>query len=251
MSEESPRTRIVSTCSEAFSARDCLRRGEVYRAAALLAKRALDVGISGVGVVVVAPIIGIAAIAIKSAMGSPVLFRQERIGWHESKFDLLKLRTMKDCRDERGRPLSDEDRLTYVGRRIREWSVDELPQLLNVLRGEMSLVGPRPLLPEYLPHYNEVQAKRHAVRPGITGLAQVRGRNGLSWEEKFALDVKYVDEWSLRLDLAILALTLREIVRRNGISNPGHATMPRFDQLGRDLGGSRNMKVETTSRRKP
>jgi len=161
-------------------------------------------------------------------MGSPVLFRQVRPGLHRKPFVMYKFRTMRDLRDTEGRLLPDEMRLTRVGHILRATSLDELPELFNVLKGEMSLVGPRPLLMEYLELYTPEQARRHEVKPGITGWAQVNGRNAITWEEKFKLDVWYVDNWSLGLDLKILALTLIKVLKREGISADGHATMPEF-----------------------
>lgn len=161
-------------------------------------------------------------------LGSPVLFRHSRPGRGGEPFTLLKLRTMRDLRDEGGELLPDEERLTPFGRFLRKTSLDELPELWNVLRGEMSLVGPRPLLLEYLPRYTGEQARRHEVLPGITGWAQIHGRNELSWEEKFDLDVWYVDHLSFGLDLRILLRTPLAVVRRQGISARGHATMPEF-----------------------
>jgi lipopolysaccharide/colanic/teichoic acid biosynthesis glycosyltransferase len=182
-------------------------------------KRPLDVAGAAVLLVVAAPVLALAALAVVAAMGRPVLYRQRRTGKDGRPFVLLKLRTMRSGG-------ADAARLTPLGRLLRATSVDELPQLWNVLRGDMSLVGPRPLLPEYLGRYTTEQARRHAVRPGITGLAQVRGRNALSWPEKLALDVEYVDRASLALDLRILAGTVACVLRRRGVSAPGHATMP-------------------------
>jgi len=168
------------------------------------------------------------ALAVRLKLGKPILFRQPRAGFHGCQFELLKFRTMTNARDPQGRLLPDEQRLTPFGRLLRSTSLDELPQLFNVLRGDMSLVGPRPLLMEYLPRYTPEQARRHEVRPGITGWAQVNGRNVLSWEEKFRMDVWYVDNRSIWLDLKILWLTLRSVLARRGISAPGEATMPEF-----------------------
>jgi sugar transferase EpsL len=165
---------------------------------------------------------------IRVLIGSPVLFRQTRIGLGEKPFTFLKFRTMADTRDAHGILLPDGQRLTALGRFLRAASLDELPQLWNVLKGDMSLVGPRPLLPEYLPRYNTYQHRRHEVRPGISGWAQVNGRNSLTWEQKFDLDVWYVDHCSLGLDAKILWLTLLKVLRRDGISQLGHATMPEF-----------------------
>lgn len=191
-------------------------------------KRALDVAGSGAALVLLAPVLLGVAAAVRVSMGAPVLFRQLRPGLDGRPFRMYKFRTMRDAVDRSGRPLPDAERLTRVGRFLRATSLDELPELLNVLRGEMSLVGPRPLLMEYLPLYSPEQARRHSVRPGITGWAQVNGRNALSWEKRFELDVWYVDHQSLRLDLRILLLTLRKVAMREGVSHPGHATMERF-----------------------
>lgn len=160
--------------------------------------------------------------------GAPVLFRQQRPGRHGRPFVIYKFRTMRELRDTEGRLLPDAQRLTHLGRFLRATSLDELPELFNVLKGEMSLVGPRPLLMEYLERYTPEQARRHEVKPGITGWAQVHGRNAITWEEKFKLDVWYVDHHSLGLDLKILWLTLVKVLRREGISASGHATMPEF-----------------------
>jgi lipopolysaccharide/colanic/teichoic acid biosynthesis glycosyltransferase len=168
------------------------------------------------------------ALAVRLKLGPPVLFRQRRPGLHGEPFDLLKFRTMLEARDAAGQSLPDASRLTPFGRWLRSTSLDELPELINVLRGDMSLVGPRPLLVEYLARYTPEQARRHEARPGITGWAQVNGRNAVSWEEKFRLDVWYVDHHSTWLDLKILALTIARVLRRDGISAQGDATMPAF-----------------------
>jgi lipopolysaccharide/colanic/teichoic acid biosynthesis glycosyltransferase len=162
------------------------------------------------------------------SLGAPVLFRQRRTGLQGQLFTLVKFRTMRDARDRRGEPLTDAERLTRLGRILRSTSMDELPELWNVLRGDMSLVGPRPLLPEYLPLYSREQLRRHHVLPGITGWAQVNGRNELSWEEKFRLDVWYVDHRSLALDLRVLLLTVKRVLLRDGINQSGHATVSYF-----------------------
>jgi sugar transferase EpsL len=201
-------------------------------------KRLTDIAGALVLLVVASPILALAALTILLTMRRPILFRQARTGAGGRVFTLLKLRTMRPAAAGDGVSAHDDQRLTAVGCWIRATSLDELPQLWNVLRGEMSLVGPRPLLPCYLERYSAEQARRHEVPPGITGLAQVSGRNRLSWEEKFALDVWYVDHWSLRLDLWILWRTLLSVVRREGIGASGHVTMPEF--LGSaPLGGSR------------
>ena len=188
-------------------------------------KRTLDVAGSVALLLVTSPLLAIAALAIRATMGAPVLYRQRRTGLEARPFMLLKLRTMAPVLHL---DATDADRITSLGRWLRATSMDELPQLWNVLRGDMSLVGPRPLLPEYLDRYTPEQARRHAVRPGLTGLAQVSGRNALSWVQKFELDVWYVDHASLALDLRILCRTLRCVVGRRGVAAPGHATMPEF-----------------------
>ena len=192
------------------------------------AKRAFDVVGAAALVVVLAPLLAAVAIAVRVALGSPVLFRQRRPGLHGEPFLLTKFRTMTDARNEAGALRPDAERLTRLGRLLRRSSLDELPELLNVLAGDMSLVGPRPLLMEYLPLYTPEQMRRHDVRPGITGWTQVNGRNALTWEQKFALDVWYVDHRSMRLDLRILWMTVRSVLRGEGISAPGHATMEPF-----------------------
>jgi sugar transferase EpsL len=174
------------------------------------------------------PLVATTALVIAWRMGSPVLFRQQRPGLHGQPFMLMKFRTMLDAVDANGLTLPDSSRLTLLGRFLRRTSLDEMPQLINVIKGEMSLVGPRPLLMEYLPLYSPEQARRHDVRPGITGWAQVNGRNAISWEEKFRLDVWYVDHRSLLLDFRILWMTLGRLFRPSGISQQGHATMPNF-----------------------
>jgi len=191
-------------------------------------KRVFDVVVSAVALTVLAPVMGLTALAVWRTMGRPVLFRQARPGLHGKPFVMYKFRTMRDLRDAEGKLLPNEARLTPFGRWLRSTSLDELPELLNVLRGEMSLVGPRPLLMEYLDRYTPEQARRHEVKPGITGWAQIHGRNNLSWDERFKLDVWYVDNWSLWLDVKILWRTLWMVLRREGISAQGHATMPEF-----------------------
>lgn len=192
-----------------------------------LLKRALDVVSAGVGLVVLSPVIAVVALLVAIKLGRPVMFSQQRPGKDGSLFTLRKFRSMRDI-DETNGLISDEQRLTSFGKSLRSTSLDELPSLWNVVRGDMSIVGPRPLLVEYLPRYTREQARRHEVRPGITGLAQASGRNALSWEDKFALDVRYVDSRSLGLDLRILLATVRSVVARDGISQDGQATMSRF-----------------------
>jgi lipopolysaccharide/colanic/teichoic acid biosynthesis glycosyltransferase len=192
-------------------------------------KRLIDVLAAAGGLVALAPLLLVLWLMVRRQMGRPALFRQVRPGLHGRSFEMIKFRTMRDAVGPDGQALPDAERLTDFGRWLRATSLDELPELWNVLRGEMSLVGPRPLLMEYLPHYTAQQARRHEVRPGITGWAQVNGRNALSWDQKFALDVWYVDRHTLWLDVKIIVLTLRRIVRRDGISAPGSATMEKFE----------------------
>ena len=191
-------------------------------------KRLLDILGAAVGLLLLSPVLVCVALLILWQMGRPVFFRQTRPGRHGRPFRMIKFRTMREANDGQGNLLPDAERLTRLGRFLRASSLDELPELWNVLRGEMSLVGPRPLLMEYLPLYSPFQARRHEVRPGITGWAQVNGRNAIGWNEKFALDVWYVDNQSLWLDLRIIGLTVRKVVRREGIAAAGEATMPRF-----------------------
>ena len=191
-------------------------------------KNIIDRSLATVGLLVLSPVMLVFACLIRVRLVKPVLFRQIRMGYREKQFTFLKLRTMTDARDAQGILLPDEQRLSALGRFLRASSLDELPQLWNVLKGDMSLVGPRPLLPEYLARYNTHQRRRHEVKPGITGWAQVNGRNALTWEEKFDLDVWYVDHCSLWLDVKILWLTLLKVLHRDGISHDGHATMPEF-----------------------
>jgi len=178
------------------------------------------------------PIMMITAIMVRLKLGSPVIFKQQRPGLHGKPFYVYKFRTMTDERDVHGNLLPDEARLTSFGRLMRKFSLDELPQLFNVIKGDLSLVGPRPLLMEYLPLYTPEQARRHEVKPGITGWAQVNGRNAISWEEKFALDVWYVDNQSFWLDLKIIWLTFLKVIKAEGISQQGHATMEKFRGAG-------------------
>ena len=193
------------------------------------AKRATDVVASGLLLVLLSPLLLLVAVLVVIALGRPVLFTQERPGLGGRPFRLTKFRSMSDRRGLDGAQLPDSERLGRLGRLLRATSLDELPELINVARGEMSLVGPRPLLMEYLPRYSPEQRRRHEVRPGLTGLAQISGRNALSWEEKFALDVRYVDDWSMALDLKILAATVWKVFTRHGISHENHATAPRFE----------------------
>jgi sugar transferase EpsL len=191
-------------------------------------KRVLDLVLTIPGVVLLSPLLGVLACLVWAVHGAPILFRHRRPGLRGEPFTLLKFRTMRDLRTADGRSMPDEVRLTALGRFLRSFSLDELPEVFNILKGEMSLVGPRPLLMEYLSRYSSEQARRHEVLPGLTGWAQVNGRNALTWEQKFAYDVWYVDHWSIGLDLRILALTLLKTVTREGISQPGHATAQEF-----------------------
>jgi lipopolysaccharide/colanic/teichoic acid biosynthesis glycosyltransferase len=191
-------------------------------------KRSLDFVVGALGVTMLAPVMILLAALIRWKMGSPVFFRQTRPGLGGKPFQMIKFRTMRNPDPADGRLPADSERLTLLGGFLRSSSLDELPELWNVLKGDMSLVGPRPLLMEYLPLYNDQQARRHEVRPGITGWAQVNGRNAISWEEKFALDVWYVDNRSLWLDMKILWMTIRKVIQRDGISAAGEATTTKF-----------------------
>lgn len=191
-------------------------------------KRLLDIAVAVAALILTLPLLLLLALAVRIYLGSPVLFRQQRPGLHGWPFMMIKFRTMKDAVDARGHPLPDQQRLTPLGRFLRATSLDELPEFWNVLKGDMSLVGPRPLLIEYLPLYSPEQTRRHEVRPGITGWAQVNGRNALSWEDRLAMDVWYVDHRSLALDLKILWLTVAAVFSARGVSHAGHATMPKF-----------------------
>ena len=194
-----------------------------------MVKCTLDIIASVVGLLVLSPLLMVVALLVRAKLGSPILFKQTRPGLHGEPFVTYKFRTMTDACDEKGNLLPDAKRLTQLGGLLRSTSLDELPELFNVIKGEMSLVGPRPLLMQYLERYSPKQARRHEVRPGITGWAQINGRNALSWEEKFKLDVWYVDNQSLWLDLKIIVLTIVKVLRRDGISADGEATMKEFN----------------------
>jgi len=191
-------------------------------------KPAYDRLLAALGLLLLLPVLLLLSIAIAIRMGRPVLFRQIRIGFRDHSFGFLKFRTMTDQRDSNGLLLPDSQRLTPLGQFLRSSSLDEFPQLWNVLKGEMSLIGPRPLLPEYLPRYSPEQRRRHHVLPGITGWAQVNGRNGISWEDKFRCDVWYVDHYCFLVDMKILLMTAASVLGRRGISQPGHATAAPF-----------------------
>ncbi len=213
----------------------------------LAVKRFVDICAALTGFIVLSPLLLTMSILIFLLMGRPVFFRQERPGLHGRIFRLVKFRTMTNATDDAGRLLPDSDRLTRLGRFLRRTSMDELPQLWNVLRGELSLVGPRPLLVHYLKLYNPAQMRRHLVKPGITGWAQVNGRNDITWEEKFLLDVWYVDNWSLLLDLRILAMTVVKVVKGEGVSQTGHATAEPFKGTPDTLGPARPDPIRTNA----
>ena len=194
-----------------------------------LIKRSIDIVGSGIGLILISPILLIVALAIKFKLGSPIFFTQDRVGKDGKVFKMIKFRTMLNSFDKFGEPLPDEDRLTPFGKFLRSTSIDELPELINVFKGDMSLVGPRPLLVEYKKLYSKEQFRRHEVRPGITGLAQVSGRNSLSWSDRFNLDIEYVDKYSLLMDIKILFMTVLKVVKRDGISQEGKATMEKFN----------------------
>ncbi len=191
-------------------------------------KRVLDVVIASTALLLLSPLYLFVAYKVRKNLGSPVLFRQVRPGLHGKPFEMIKFRSMKDAVDENGNPLPDSERLTPFGQMLRSSSLDEMPELWNVIKGEMSIVGPRPLLMEYLPLYNSQQAKRHNVRPGMTGHAQVNGRNAISWEEKFKLDTWYVENQSLWLDFKIMLKTVKKVLAKDDISAEGEATMTKF-----------------------
>lgn len=201
---------------------------KIFPAGVPVHKRLFDLLLTVPGFILISPLLGIIALILLLTEGRPVLFRQPRGGLHSKVFYIFKFRTMRERFDTDGRLLSDERRLSTLGKFLRATSLDELPELLNVLRGEMSLVGPRPLMAHYLERYNAVQMRRHEALPGITGWAQINGRNAITWEERFALDVWYVDHWSFTLDLRILLRTALKVVQREGISEPGQATMTEF-----------------------
>lgn len=198
-------------------------------------KRLFDISVSLIALILLSPIYLLVAYKVKKNLGSPVLFRQVRPGLNGKPFEMIKFRTMKDAVDKDGVPLPDSERLTPFGKMLRATSLDELPELWNVLKGDMSLVGPRPLLMEYLPLYNEQQAKRHNVRPGITGYAQVNGRNAISWEKKFELDVWYVEHKTFLLDIKILVLTIKKVFFKEDINSSLDDTMPKFSGTRGDV----------------
>lgn len=192
-------------------------------------KRLLDIIIASIALILLSPLYFYVAHKVKKNLGSPVLFRQVRPGLHGKPFEMIKFRTMKDAADAKGNPLPDSERLTPFGKMLRSSSLDEMPELWNVIKGDMSIVGPRPLLMEYLPLYNQEQAKRHLVRPGMTGHAQVNGRNAISWEEKFKLDTWYVENQSVWLDFKIMLKTVKKVLAKDDINAENDATMPKFN----------------------
>lgn len=191
-------------------------------------KRILDIISSLLAIIILSPLLAVTAVLVKTKLGSPVLFKQERPGKDEKIFTLMKFRTMTDERDENGELLPDEVRLTKFGKFLRSTSIDELPELFNILKGDMSVIGPRPLLVKYLPRYNEHQHRRHEVRPGLSGWAQVNGRNTVSWEDKFDMDVEYVENYSMFMDIKILFMTIVNVLKHDGISSETSATMEEF-----------------------
>lgn len=194
-----------------------------------LIKRSIDILGSGIGLIVISPILLIVGLAIKFKLGSPIFFTQDRLGKDGKVFKMIKFRTMLNKTDKFGNLLSDEERMTSFGKILRSTSIDELPELINVFKGEMSLVGPRPLLVEYKDLYSKEQFRRHEVRPGITGWAQVNGRNSLSWSDRFNLDVEYVDRYNFFMDIKILFMTVGKVIKKDGISQNGNATMEKFN----------------------
>lgn len=197
----------------------------------LVIKRLFDIVCALCGLIILSPVLIICALLIRFNLGSPIFFRQKRIGKDNKEFEMIKFRSMKDAFDKNGNSLPDEERMTKLGKVLRSLSLDELPELINILKGDMSLIGPRPLLVQYLPLYDERQIKRHDVTPGLTGWAQVNGRNSLSWSEKFELDVWYVENWSLWLDIKIFFMTFYKVFKREGISQEGQATIEFFNGM--------------------
>lgn len=195
----------------------------------MIIKRIFDIVVSIIAIIILSPVLIITAILVGTKLGRPIFFKQERIGINNKPFKIIKFRTMLDIKDKNGRVLSDNERLTSFGRSLRSLSLDELPELFNVLKGDMSIVGPRPLLPEYLKFYSKQQIRRHEVIPGITGWAQINGRNAIPWREKFKLDVWYVDNWSPILDLKIIFMTIGKVIKKDGINQDDNITMESFN----------------------
>lgn len=194
-------------------------------------KRLLDIILARIGLIILSPLLLIVSILIKIKLGSPIFFTQDRVGKNNKVFKIIKFRTMKDIKDEKGNLITESERRTYFGNKLRDMSIDEIPELINILKGDMSLVGPRPLLVDYLPYYNEEQIKRHNVLPGLTGWAQINGRNSITWSEKFKLDLWYVNNYSLMLDTKILFLTIYKVIKREGINQGIEVTMERFNGM--------------------
>ncbi|MDZ4940885.1 sugar transferase [Clostridium perfringens] len=192
-------------------------------------KRILDICVALGLLIVLFPVIVIVAVLVKTKLGSPIIFTQERVGKNNKIFKMIKFRTMKQCIDKYGNMLPDEERLTSFGKKLRASSLDELPELINILKGDMSLVGPRPLLVDYLPLYSKEQIRRHEVLPGLTGWAQINGRNSIKWKKKFELDVWYVENWNLKLDIKIIFLTIIKVFKMDGINQNAEITMERFN----------------------
>ena len=194
----------------------------------LIIKRVIDILGSFIGLIILSPVFIVTSILVYIKLGSPIFFIQKRVGKNNKVFNMIKFRTMKNDKNKFGEYLSDEERLTPFGKKLRSLSIDELPELINVLKGDMSLVGPRPLLVEYLELYSDKQIRRHEMRPGITGLAQVNGRNSISWSERFEMDIDYIDTYNLFLDIKILFMTVYKVIKRDGICQEGNATMESF-----------------------
>ena len=194
-------------------------------------KRIMDITLSFIGLVLLLPVLLIVSILIRFKLGSPIFFTQDRVGKGNKVFKIIKFRTMKDVRDINGNLLPESERRTSFGNKLRDLSIDEIPELINILKGDMSLVGPRPLLVDYLQYYNDEQIKRHNVLPGLTGWAQINGRNSITWEEKFKLDLWYVNNYSLKLDIKILFMTIYKVLKRDGINQGMEVTMERFNGM--------------------
>jgi len=198
-----------------------------------IVKRTIDICGSLTGIIILSPILLVTAIMVWATMGRPIIFTQTRPGLNKKPFQVMKFRSMKNATDANGKVLSDAERLTKFGNMMRNFSIDELPQLFNILKGDMSIIGPRPLLYDFFPYYTAKEMRRHEVKPGITGLAQVNGRNNLNWDARLAMDIEYVDNWSLWLDIKIVLKTIRVVLKREGINTEGHATFLRLDDYRR------------------
>ena len=199
-------------------------------------KRAMDIVGASIALVLFSPLLIVVSLLVLATMGRPVLFRQKRPGLNEKPFEILKFRSMKNATDAEGKPLSDEARLSTVGALMRSLSLDVLPQIINILRGDMSIVGPRPLLYDFFPYYSPEEMRRHEVKPGITGLAQVNGRNNLNWDDRLKMDVEYVDHWNMWMDIKIIFKTVWTVLAREGVQTEGHATFLRLDDYRKGLG---------------